>query len=305
MKKITFSLLLLLLLAAMPAAAFGTAASEGAPTAENLEISTYRGVSVGGKLSAFDSDGSIVSYEITTPPGKGSVEVGPDGSFVYTPEEGKKGKDYFGYKAVDDQGNYSSEATVIIRIQKQKTRTTYSDLEGHPSAWAAVMLAEKGIFTGSCIAGEYVFSADEPVSRSQFLAMCMKAADTDILWDVGSTGFADDKAIAAWARPYVGTALSMGFVNGYADDGKGAVFSPDEPISALEAAVILDRVMELTDAVAVWYGYDESIPAWAVQSAANLSALGISPAGLSLSDESLTRAQAAEMICRCLLSQEK
>lgn len=301
MKKITSSLLLFTLVTGMLATAFGVFAADGAPVAENLELCTYRAVSVGGKLSATDSDGSVVSYEITTPPGKGSVELGEDGSFVYTPEEGKKGKDYFGYKAVDDQGNYSSEATVIIRIQKQKTRTTYSDMEGHPSAWAAVMLAEESIFTGQCLAGEYVFSPGTQVSRSEFLAMCMKAAGTDILRDVSSTGFADDEAISAWARPYIGTALSMGIVEGYDEDGKGIVIAPDEPVSTLEAAVILDRVMDMTDAIAVWHSFEESVPAWAVQSVANLSARGVLPQGMKLSAETLTRAQAAEMICRSLL----
>lgn len=291
----------ILLAAAIFAGCFVSAfAAEGAPTAENLELSTYRAVSVGGKLSASDSDGSIVSFEITTPPGKGSVELGDDGCFVYTPDEGKKGKDYFGYKAVDNEGNYSHEATVIISIRKQKTRTTYSDMAGHPSAWAAVMLAENGIFTGEMLGGEYIFSPDAPVSRSQFLAMCMKAADIGILRDVESTAFADDASIPSWARPYVGTALNLGMIEGSGSGGGAALFAPEEAVSALEAAVMLDRVLALTETVAVWNSFDESIPAWAMQAAANISASGILPHGLSLREESLSRAQAAEMLCRAM-----
>ena len=301
MKKLISSLLLLAIAASMLATAFAVFAEDGTPQAENLEFCTYRAVSVGGKLSATDSDGSIVSYEITTPPGKGSIELSPDGSFVYTPEPGKKGKDYFGYKAVDDQGHYSSEATVIIRIQKQKTKTTYSDMEGKPSAWAAVMLAEEGIFVGQCLAGEYVFCPDALVSRGEFLAMCMKAAGTYILRSASSTGFADDEAMPAWAKPYVGTALSLGLIEGYSKQGEGIVFSPDEPVSALEAAVMLDSVMELTDAVAVWHSFEQSVPAWAQQAVANLSAKGMLAQGMELSADSLTRAQAAEMICRAMI----
>lgn len=304
MKRITFSLLSAMLIFSMSAVIFGVFAAEGAPIAENLEFCTYRAVSVGGKLAASDPDGDIVSFEISTPPGKGEVTLSDDGSFVYTPFEGKKGKDYFGYKAVDDQGNYSSEATVIIKIQKQKTRTTYSDLDGKACAWAAVMLAEKEIFTGECLAGEYVFSPEASISRSEFLAMCMKAAGTDILRDVVSTGFADNDVIEAWARPYVGTALSMGIIQGYDKKGEGMVFRPDEPISALEAAVMLDRVMELADTVAVWHSFDEAVPTWAQQAAANLSARGLFPAGLSFSDESINRAQAAEMICLAIMEKE-
>lgn len=303
MKKLISSLLLLTLVTAMLATAFGAFAADGSPVAENLELSTYRAVSVGGKLSATDSDGSIVSFEITTPPGKGSIELSRDGSFIYTPDEGKKGKDYFGYKAVDDQGNYSSEATVIIRIQKQKTRTTYSDMDGEGAAWAAVMLAEEDIFTGQCLVGEYVFAPNAQVTRGEFLAMCMKAAGTSILRDVSSTGFADDAAIAAWARPYIGTAVSLGIIEGYSNSGK-IVFSPDEPVSALEAAVILDRAMEMSDAVAVWHSFEESVPSWAQQSVANLSARQVLPRGLELSSEILTRAQAAEMICKAIIEKQ-
>lgn len=39
--------------------------------------------------------------------------------FVYTPSEGKRGRDYFGYKAVDASGNLSQEATVILHIKKR------------------------------------------------------------------------------------------------------------------------------------------------------------------------------------------
>ena len=41
----------------LPASADGSA-----PIAENLELSTYRGVSVGGRLSATDPDGDPVSF---------------------------------------------------------------------------------------------------------------------------------------------------------------------------------------------------------------------------------------------------
>lgn len=304
MKKSISSALIALIVISCFSLVFGVFAAEGAPVAENLEISTYRAVSAGGRLSATDADGEVVGFEITTAPTKGNVELGEDGCFVYTPDEGKKGKDYFGYKAIDNEGNYSQEATVIIRIQKQKTKVTYSDMRGHESAWAAIMLAEEGIFTGENLAGKYVFSPDTPVTRSQFLAMCMKAAGTDVLSNISSTSFADDDAIAVWAKPYVGTALSLGIISGYESDDAGIVFSPDEPISAAEAAVILDRTMELTDAVAVWFGYEEAIPAWAVQSVANISALGIKPEGVSMMDASLSRAEAAEMLCRAMAGKD-
>ena len=119
-----------------------------APIAENLEITTYRNVSVGGQLKATDPDGDILKFEITTSPTKGKIEVNDNGCFVYTPADGKRGRDYFGYKAVDNNGNMSSEATVIIKIEKQKTKIAYSDMGGNGAYCAAIAIAENNIFVG-------------------------------------------------------------------------------------------------------------------------------------------------------------
>ena len=297
MKKQTFVPIALLLVSALVLGCAAYASDACAPVAENLEISTYRGVSVGGRLSAADPDGDAVTFQITTEPVKGSIDLDDDGHFVYTPDSGKRGKDYFGYKAIGADGKRSQEATVIIRIDKPQSRVTYADLTGESCACAAQRLAEADIFTGECLAGEYVFSPDAPVTRSEFLAMCMKVAGTDLLSGVRTTGFADDTEIDAWAKPYVSTALKCGIISGYAEDESCAVFGPERYISVAEAAAILDRAVELTDAVETWYSYDEALPVWAVQSAANVSSCGLLPYGCSFTDATLSRGEAAEMLC--------
>lgn len=297
MKKLLKPVSLFLVVAALAGLLVGACAAAGAPIAENLELRTYRGVSVGGLLSATDPDGGALRYEITTKPVKGEIVLDDDGHFVYTPADGKRGKDYFGYQALDTDGNRSQEATVIIRIEKQKSKVTYSDLGGSGSAYAAVRLAEEGVFCGEYLAGEYVFDPNHPVTREEFLALCMKVSGAPLLSGVRSTGFSDDRDIAVWAKPYVSTALKNGVISGYADSRSGAVFAPEREISALEAAVILNRSMELTDAVSAWVAWDDGIPAWAMQSAANLAACGLLPYGCRFTDSTLTRAQAAEMLC--------
>ena len=301
MKKMICSAALLLAFALaatlFAAAASAPAGSGGAPVAENLEISTYRGVSVGGMLSATDPDGDALTFEITTAPVKGSIDLDPDGHFVYTPADGKRGKDYFGYKAVDPAGNRSQEATVIIRIQKQSSKVGYADTAGTGSAYAAVRLAEKGIFTGEKLAGEYVFSPDRPVTRQEFLTMCMLLSDEPVPTDVRATGFADDDAIADWAKPYVAAALRRGVISGCAPEkGTGVVFEPERNVTVVEAAVILDRTIDLTDAVAAWFGYDDYLPAWALQGASNVSSCGLLPHGCSYADETISRGETAEML---------
>ena len=126
--------------------------------------------------------------------------------------------------------------------------------------------------------------------------MCMMVSGTKPLSGVYSTGFADDRDIAVWARPYVGAALKDGIISGYSGDG-GAVFSPAQNVSVLEAAVMLNRSMVLTDAVSAWFAWEDSVPAWASQSAANVASCGLLPYGCSFSDTALTRGQAAEMLC--------
>ena len=278
-----------LLLALIPA----VTAEGTAPIAKNLEICTYRGISVGGALSATDPDGESVVFEITTSPVKGTVELNDDGTFVYTPKEGKRGKDYFGYRAVDESGNKSQEATVLISIEKQKTQVTYSDMNGNAANYAAVKLAESGIYTGAQLAGNYIFSPDSPVTRSEFLAMCMLLSGEENLTGISTTGFSDDSSIDSWAKPYISTAVMCGVVAGYITDESGATFRPDDSISMSEAIVMLDNALSLTDCV---YTANADIPSWCAQSAANLASCSILPYGIEISADTLTRADAAQML---------
>lgn len=272
--------------------ALSAVAGGNAPVAENLEITTYRGVSVDGRLSAVDPDGDLLTFTITTPPTKGTVEVEENGNFVYTPNEGKRGKDYFGYVAQDDSGNCSQEATVIIKITKAKTDVTYSDMAGNGAYYDALILAEQGIFTGQNVGGSYVFAPDTIVTRGEFLAMCMELTGGKILSGVSSTGFADDDAIPTWQKPYVATALMNGTISGYGGDG-AATFSADTPITCAESAVMLSSILSVTDVSS--FDTELGTPVWAGQAVANLSACRILPNGF-VSGASLTRAQAAQML---------
>lgn len=292
MKKIcnviALTMVLTLSLSIINVGALGTGA---APIAENLEMSTYRNVSVGGQLKATDPDGDVLKFEITTPATKGEIVLKDNGSFVYTPAQGKRGRDYFGYKAFDESGNMSSEATVIIRIEKQKTKIAYSDMDGSGAYRAAIALAENNIFVGECIGGQYVFSPDAPVTRGEFLTMCLKLTDSDILSGVITTGFADDSEIPSYLKPYVSTALLTGIISGYSNGLNATVFNSGNYISYPEAAVMLNKALNLTDVSAEDYG--DPVPVWAAQACANLSACRIS----DYSDvPQLTRADCATLL---------
>lgn len=271
--------------------------ANGAPVAENLELTTYKNVAVTDRFSAVDPEGDLLTYRLVKKPARGSVTIGEDGQFVYTPYENKTGKDSFTYIAMDTVGNASDPATVKVKIEKPDTKVTYADLDGHPAHKAAIRLVEEGVFVGECMGGAYFFQPDAAITRSEFVAMAMNAAGVDTLEGVTRTGFADDDSIPTWAKPYVSSALKCGLVQGTTDEEGKVVFRAEDSITTAEAAVLLDRVLSVTDVDAQTFAADA--PAWAAQSAANLSTCGVLPADAGLT-ETLTRGEAAELLCAAL-----
>lgn len=257
------------------------------PVAENQELQTYRGVSVGGQVCAATPDGGSVTYTLTTPPCKGTVELEEDGSFVYTPEEGRRGRDYFGYRAVDAEGNVSQEAVVIIRLVRQRKGPRYEDTAGLGCDYAAHALAERGLMSGQVLAGHALFEPERSMSRGEFLTLCMASAGHPPLAAVLRSPYADDEQLSAWLKPYATAALLDGYV---AEEYCRA----DAPVTLREATALLDAVFSLTDAPA---REGES------QSAANLRQCGIWDSAEE--DASLSRGQAAVLLVRTLEALEE
>lgn len=285
MKKETRLVSLLILFALLLSGNTQAFADGSAPVAENLELRTYRNVSVGGKLCAFDPDEDVVSYSITTEPVKGSIELEENGCFVYTPKENKRGRDYFGYKAVDSEGNLSQEATVIIRIEKQKKPVMYCDLKETAFEYAATALSENDIFVGERIGGSYCFCPEQKVTRGEFLGMCLALDGARPMTAAVSSGYSDNEAMSAWMCASCAAARA----NGFAPDTDS--FRADDFITACEAEAWLDRCLDLTE-----IRYQSPDPEHS-QACLNLSAHGIPT---SLSSHILTRAEAAEMLAAAL-----
>ena len=242
------------------------------PIARNLELSTYKNVAITCYFDAIDNDGDILTFQLSSTPARGSVTLSEDGSsqFVYTPYENKTGKDTFSYVAIDPAGNISAEAKVTICIEKSNTQVTYADMAGNPAQKAAVRLAEEGIFIGQYCNGQYFFHPNEPVSRSEFLAMAMAATGLEPLVDVSSTGFYDDDAIPTWCKGYVSAALKAGTIRGNLDEGGQPIFNPDSMITQAQATVMLDNLLNITNVAT-----EETGSHWAAQSVANLTATGM------------------------------
>jgi hypothetical protein len=308
-KKTTRTALIALLSAAVlgasiPALANDTTIEIGdggnaAPIAENLELTTFRGVEVAGQFKAVDPDGDAVTFEITAMPKKGAAALTENGGFTYSPEASARGKDTFGYVAVDSRGAVSKPASVTVGIKKQNTKITYSDMGGNSAEYAALVLAEKGVFTGEKMGDRYFFRPEQAVSRGEFLAMCMSAAGSETLDGVKKTGFFDDAEIPAWAKPYVSAALLDGVISGYRDTLGRPVFNSAAPITFSEAAVVLNKTLGITDvyAVGAFRAEDSAVPVWARAASANLVSCDILPTGLAgISGDAVTRAAAAKML---------
>ena len=268
-----------------------------APVAENLELTTYKNVEIQGTFAGVDPEGDLLTFRLVSKPARGAVTQPEDGSaqFVYTPYENKTGKDSFTYVAVDTVGNTSSPATVSIRIEKQKTKVTYSDMDGVAGHYEALRLAETGLLTGEKMGGTYLFHPEQAMSRAEFTALAMSAAGIEPLEGISVTGFADDPVMALWVKPYVSAALRSGLIQGSLDSEGQTVFLPDEPITAAEAAVVLDRALNVTDV----QDSTASAPTWASQSVSNLTCCGVLPADAVL-EQPITRAEAAVMLNRAL-----
>lgn len=281
-------------------------APNSAPVAQNMEISTYRDIAVTGIFTAVDPEGDLLVFRLADKPARGAVTLSEDGcgEFVYTPYEGKTGKDSFTYVAVDAVGNVSAPATVKVKIEKANTKVTYADMSGSAAYRDAIRLAEQGIFIGECMGGSYFFSPDTPVSRSEFVALSMTTAGLSTLSGVSRTGFSDDANIPAWAKPYVSSALKSGVIQGSIAESGQVVFNADATITKAEAAVLLNRMLQISDVTTETFFTDRDlVPAWAYQSAVNLQTTGVIRANadgaLSLSD-TMTRADAAQMLAGAL-----
>ena len=295
--------LLLIVMLAFPAAAMALTTStadqtNSAPIAENLSLSTYKGIAITSRFAAVDPEGDTVTFQIVDSPARGQVTLDENdtAAFWYTPYEGKKGKDSFSYVAVDDKGNVSEPATVKIIIEKQSSKVTYSDMVGEAAAYAALRLAEKDIYIGRQVGSLYCFDPSETFTREEFLALAMDVADMSPLDNVTLTGFYDDESISVWAKGYVSAALMGGAVQGSQNESGQVMFRGGAEISYAEAAVIIDRLLAMGDVASA---PTMAVPVWAAQSVANLETVSVIPANAQL-NETLTRSDAALMLSAML-----
>ena len=267
------------------------------PTAEDGSLETYKNIAGSGTLSAADPEGKPLTYNLVKEPKRGSVELHEDGTFTYTPDKNKVGKDSFTYTVTDSGGNTSEEAKISIEIRKPTDKATYADMDGDPDAFYAMWLKEAGLFTGATVGGNLCFEPEKTVSRGEFLVMVMKLVDAQADETGLTSGFSDEAATPVWLQPYIVSALGSGMISGVSSED-GVVFRPEAALSRAEAAVMLQNVLQLPAPTAktVFSETDAAaVPAWAADATAALSAAGISLVDTAQAD-AITRREVAKLL---------
>ena len=212
-----------------------------APVAEDSAMETYKNLANTARLKVTDPEGQSLTYTIVRQPKRGTVTIGEDGSFTYTPKKNKVGIDSFVYTATDPAGKTSREATVTITILKPSDATQYTDTMGRECRFAAEWMRHTGIFVGESLAEEPCFGPDKEVTRGEFVTMLVKTLEIPVEEEVAYTGFADE--VPQWLRPYLAAAVRSGLTAGLSDQ---QVFGAGEAITHTEAAGMLRNALDLT-----------------------------------------------------------
>jgi hypothetical protein len=270
----------------------------------SLNASTYKGIALHGKLSAYDPDGDGLIYEVVSYPQNGAVLLTDraEGTYVYLPESGYVGSDRFSYIARDKYGNYSAAATVNLRVEVSGLSLTYADMLASRAHVAALTLTQAGVMSGEQIGNQYFFHPQETVNRAEFLVMAMHAAGISDVAPCDRTVFADDADIPDAMRGYVAAAYEMKYISGTLVGGK-LCFLPNEEITRAQAAVMLSNIVGLCDAPVIPTFADHSeIPVWASEAIYSLSAAGImnGEGGYIAPTAHITREQTASMLASAM-----
>ena len=232
------------------------------PSVQTHTVYTKSGIRITSALPVTDRDGDKVVFTVLKQPEHGSLELASDGSFSYRPHDGYVGKDSFICAAEDEYGGVSGPVAVPINVGRNRSGIVYSDMKDDPAEYAAYLLAERGIFKGSTVAGVTSFEPDKNVSPAEFIVMALKAAgySPDVYSAVRSVSGRED--LSAEERGYLATAASakiIEFLPASITVGEAKkiasslteaspVFSgvspDDEPLCRSDAAVLLAAVID-------------------------------------------------------------
>lgn len=260
-----------------------------APVAQDFSIETYKNLPNGATLKASDPEQQALTFTVVRSPKRGTVELGENGAFTYTPKKNKVGVDSFTYTATDPAGNVSRVATVTVQILKPTDARQYADTMGHSCRFAAEWMKNTGLFVGERVGDSDCFYPEKTVSREEFLAMVIKVLDipTDNV-DTAQLPVTTPQ----WLKPYLAAAQRSGLLADWQNTG-----ALSEPITGAEAAVMLQNALDLTVSSEMLNTEQpsetqEEIPSWAYASVTVMAENGV----VLDANAPLTRADVAQTL---------
>ncbi len=145
---------------------------------------------------------------------------------------------YLGGK-VNDNGTISVSIDHFTQfaVFAEKPLSTFADMDKHWAMPYTGRLIGMGIIAGF---EDGLFKPDEKVTRAQFARMIASALDLKA--GHAATGFADDAAIGAWAKPSVAAAVEAGLISGYKEN-EGTVFKAGQSITRAEIAAMIAQAL--------------------------------------------------------------
>ncbi|MBO5755096.1 MAG: cadherin-like domain-containing protein [Clostridia bacterium] len=271
-----------------------------APTVSSeaqLTVTTQKGISYFGALSAEDPEGDALHFRITSYPKRGTLALldAETGEFRYTPTGSYRGTDRFSYVVRDEYGNFSTEQTVEVKVKSRTSTLVYEDVAGTDTELAAIAMTDAGVILGRLSGDSMFFDPEKTVTKGDFTVMVMKVAGVSPTPGLYDTCFDDNEEIPTSIRRYIATAQMKGFVHG-SFDGTGLYFEADAPITGAEAAVIVCNVFGIsTDGSESVFAAEDAVPTWAIPAVSALYERDIPVLGAT---EQMTRADAVKMLYR-------
>ena len=206
-----------------------------APVAEDQTLETYKNLPNSAKLKVHDPEEETMTFAVIRQPRRGTVEIGEDGSFTYTPKKNKVGVDSFTYTATDASGKVSREATVTVTILKPSDATQYTDTLGKDCRFAAEWMRHTGIFVGEKLGEEACFGPEKSVTQGEFLTMLVKTLDIPVEEALECEGCEE---APQWLKPYLAAAIRAGLTAGT------ETFGAENIITGQQAAVMLGNALD-------------------------------------------------------------
>jgi hypothetical protein len=269
-----------------------------------ISIRTQRDIGIYGTLMASDKEGDELEYIILSYP-KGTLTLSEDGSgsYHYIPKKNFLGNDSFTFVVRDEWGNFSTPATVTVKVDERMCETVYTDMKNRAEYNAAVAMTAMGIMSGNVIGDNNYFNPDDTVTRAEFVSMAMKALGIKVDTTLDGTYFDDNADIPSALVGYIATAQRTGIINGSFKDG-ALLFRANDAITKYEAAMILANITrgELSGQVPVFSDIS-TVPSYARDDVYVMYSMGVfeSENGMIDATSIVSRAECAEYIYRVLM----